>query len=163
MKRTLSAICSDIASYASDKNHEFLASLLRMAAIEAASNAPLDSLELNEVGPGNLVVGVFDWDVPNNVRHLDPTGSSLFGYSSETTITDQHLMDRIHPDDVAEWRRRVYMAVRIGGLYEYEYRIIKNDSVVWVRAKGQCILSPTGRPLRFPGAVIDVTRLKEKH
>lgn len=134
-----------------------------MASIEAASNATLESLDLPSVGPGNLVVGIFDWDVPNNIRHLDTAGAGLFGYSPESNITDQHLMDRIHPDDVAGWRHKVFTAADRGGLYENEYRVIRNDKIVWVRARGQCVLDRTGQPERFPGAVIDITRFKELH
>jgi hypothetical protein len=38
----------------------------------------------------------------------------------------------------------------------HRYRIVRNDSPIWVRAKGQCILDKSGGPERFPGVVIDI-------
>ena len=40
MKRPLGDMCADIAKYAAARNHEFLAHLLRIAAVEADANAP---------------------------------------------------------------------------------------------------------------------------
>jgi PAS domain S-box-containing protein len=163
MKRLLGDICFDIARYAADKNHTFLAHLLRIAALEASQNAALETIDASDLTPSNLVVGLWDWDVPNDVRHLDTAGANLFGYQGRATLTQTQLIERLHPDDVDEWRRKVFQATRIGGIYEHEYRIIRNDRVLWVRAKGQCTLDKSGRPERFPGAVIDITRLKQAH
>lgn len=163
MKRLLGDICSDIARYAADKNHEFLAYLLRIAAIEANQNAAFETIDAGDIGPNNLIVGLWDWDIPNNVRHLDTAGANLFGYQDRAKFSEQDLTNKIHPDDVAEWRRKVFSTVRLGGVYEHEYRIIQNDKVLWVRSKGQCTHSKSGRPERFPGAIIDVTRLKQAH
>src|SRR4029078_13327904 len=97
------------------------------------------------------------WDVPNNIRHLDETGASLFGYARRACFSEQDLVAKIHPDDVAEWRRKVLRTATNGGTYSHQYRIVRNDSPIWVRAKGQCILDKSGRPERFPGVVIDIT------
>jgi PAS domain S-box-containing protein len=160
MKLPLSDICTDIASYAAGRNREFLAHILRIAAMEAATNAPDDFFPFSGVRPEDLVVGLWDWDVPNNIRHLDDTGASLFGYSGKSEFSEQQLASRIHPDDVAEWRRKVLKTTVTGGIYAHEYRIIRNDGVVWIRAKGQCTLDKSGRPERFPGAMIDITPMR---
>ena len=72
-------------------------------------------------------------------------------------FSEQDLVAKIHPDDVAEWRRKVLRSTTTGGTYSHQYRIIRNDRPIWVRAKGQCILDKAGRPERFPGVVIDIT------
>jgi PAS domain-containing protein len=80
---------------------------------------------------------------------------------SETAqFSEQELTARIHPDDVAEWRRKVFRTATTGGTYSHQYRIIRNDNVTWVRTKGQCTLDKSGRPERFPGAIIDITATK---
>lgn len=161
MKRPLGDICSDIARYAAGRNQEFLAQLLRMAALEAAINAPEETYAFPGITAKDLVFGVGDWDVPNNIRHLDETGASLFGYSRKDGFSEQELAQKIHPDDVAEWRRKVSKAAKTGGFYTHEFRIIRNDSVVWVRTKSQCTLDRSGRPERFSGAIIDITGMKD--
>jgi PAS domain S-box-containing protein len=160
MKLPLSDICADIASYAAGRNREFLAHILRIAAMEAATSAPDESFSFSSVHPEDLVVGVWDWDVPNNIRYLDETSASLFGYPGRSEFNEQHLTQRIHPDDVAEWRRKVLKTVATGGVYKHQYRIVRNDKVLWVRAKGQCKLDKSGRPERFPGVVIDITQMR---
>ena len=93
----------------------------------------------------------------HNIRRLDETGASLFGYTRRVCFSEQDLVAKIHPDDVAEWRRKVLRTTTTGGTYSHQYRIIRNDRPIWVRAKGQCILDKAGRPERFPGVVIDIT------
>ena len=157
MKRPLGDMCADIAKYAAARNHEFLAHLLRIAAVEADANAPGETYALPAIAQKDLVIGLWDWDVPNNVRYLDETGASLFGYARRTHFSEQDLVAKIHPDDVAEWRRKVLRTATIGGTYSHTYRIVRNDSLIWVRAKGQCIMDKSGRPERFSGATIDIT------
>lgn len=161
MKRPLGDICSDIASYAAGRNREFLAQILRIAAIEAATNAPNETFGYPGIAPKELVIGLWDWDVSNNLRHLDETAASLFGYPKKPNFSKRDLTEKIHPDDVPGWRRKVLQTVTTGGIYSHEYRIIRNDNIVWIRAKGQCILDQSGRPERFPGAMIDITRMKQ--
>jgi hypothetical protein len=45
--------------------------------------------------------------------------------------------------------------------YSHQYRIVRNDSPIWVRAKGQCILDKSGRPERFPGSCESPRQMKE--
>jgi PAS domain S-box-containing protein len=157
MKQPLGGMCADIARYAASRNHEFLAHLLRIAAVEAEASAPDETYPVAAIAPKDLVIGLWDWDVPNNIRHLDETGASLFGYTKRACLSEQDLVAKIHPDDVAEWRRKVLRATITGGTYSHQYRIIRNDRPIWVRAKGLCILDKAGRPERFPGVVIDIT------
>ena len=136
MKRPLGDMCAAIARYAAARDHEFLAHLLRIAAAEADASAPGETFALPAIAPKDLVIGLWDWDVPNNIRHLDETGASVFGYPKRAQFSEQELTARIHPDDVAEWRRKVFRTATTGGTYSHQYRIIRNDNVTWVRAKG---------------------------
>jgi PAS domain S-box-containing protein len=162
MKRPLGDMCADIARYAAARDHKFLAHLLRIAAVEANVSAPDETFTLPAIAQKDLVIGLWDWDVPNNIRRLDETGASLFGYPKRAQFSEQDLTARIHPDDVAEWRRKVLRTATRGGTYTHQYRILRNDNVIWVRAKGQCTLDKSGRPERFPGAIIDITATRRE-
>jgi PAS domain S-box-containing protein len=162
MKRPLGDMCADIARYAAARDHEFLAHLLRIAAAEANASAPSETFTLPAIAQKDLVIGLWDWDVPNNIRYLDETGASLFGYPKRAQFSEQDLTARIHPDDVAEWRRKVLRTATRGGTYAHQYRILRNDNVIWVRAKGQCTLDKSGRPERFPGVIIDITAIRRE-
>ncbi|MGM4931796.1 hypothetical protein [Tardiphaga sp. 619_E2_N8_5] len=54
----------------------------------------------------------------------------------------------------------VAAAMRSGGIFECECRLIKNDRISWVLARGSCTLDGHGRPVRLPGAIIDITHDK---
>ena len=100
--------------------------------------------------------------VPREVIQVLPNGVDVDKYApgesaKRAHFNEQDLAARIHPDDVGEWRRKVLKTAATGGTYSHQYRIIRNDNVIWVRAKGQCILDKSGRPERFPGVVIDIT------
>ena len=48
-----------------------------------------------------------------------------------------------------------------GGAFEAEYRLTQADgSLRWVIARGRCEHDAAGRPLRFPGVVVDITERK---
>jgi PAS domain-containing protein len=158
MKLLLSDICADIARYAAESNREFLAYLLRIASVEAATNAPDKSFSFPGIRPEEMAVGLWDWDVPNNIRHLDDTSAGFFGYAGGSHLAERQLTERIHPDDVPEWRRKVLQTAATGGVYTHEYRIIQNDNVLWIRAKGQCTLDKSGRPERFSGVMVDISQ-----
>ena len=95
MKRPLGDMCADIARYAAARDHEFLAHLLRIAAAEADASAPGETFALPAIAPKDLVIGLWDWDVPNNIRHLDETGASMFGYPKRAQFSEQDLTARM--------------------------------------------------------------------
>ncbi len=56
----------------------------------------------------------------------------------------------------------VQQTVVTGGLFEDDYRVVQPDgSVRWITARGQVERDAEGRPVRFPGVVVDITRRKE--
>src|SRR5258705_114030 len=123
-------MCADIARYDASRNHEFLAHLLRVAAVEAEASASGETYPMPAIAPKDLVIGLWDWDVPNNIRRLDETGASLFGYTRRIYFSEQDLVAKIHPDDVAVWRRKVLRTTTTGGTYSHQYPIIRNDRPV---------------------------------
>jgi PAS domain S-box-containing protein len=68
----------------------------------------------------------------------------------------------IHPDD--RERMESFRAASLtsdSSHFEIEYRIVRPDGEVrWVMVRGQCFRDAGGRPERFAGSVIDVTKKK---
>jgi signal transduction histidine kinase/ActR/RegA family two-component response regulator len=68
----------------------------------------------------------------------------------------------IHPDDRERIRRAVETAVFNRMDYDVEYRTMAPDGRTrWIRAKGRAYYDADGKPNRFNGITIDISRTKE--
>jgi PAS domain S-box-containing protein len=106
-------------------------------------------------------VGAWDWDIPNDRMYCKPKFAALFSIDPERAAAGtslSELVDHIHPDDRGWVAEKVQEAVRTGGDYAEEYRVVQPDgSVRWIYARGQCHLDADGNPTRFPGVAFDTT------
>ncbi|MDZ5456215.1 ATP-binding protein [Azohydromonas lata] len=67
------------------------------------------------------------------------------------------MLASIHPEDLPGVRSAIDEAIAQGGPYRREYRVRGLDGVYrWVEANGRVDLAEDGRPLRFPGVLLDV-------
>jgi PAS domain-containing protein len=167
MGRPLGDVCLDIASFARERKHEFLSYILRLAAAEAyKSTADDDVFALSMVrrpAARELIAGMWDWDIRNDRNHLDADAAKFFGIdpvSAARGLPNSAYLNAVHPDDQIRLRAAVKSAMRRGGAFECEYRVIKADRIHWVLARGSCTLDRRGRPVRLPGALIDITHDK---
>lgn len=156
--KPLGDLCLEIAEFAKDRDYRTLDYLMRMAATEAYDQTPAP---LYSPPPHNgQIVGMWDWDVSNNKTYVDPPGARLFDVNPEASVTGLPLEDyikAIHPDDVASFSNAVYQAAREGGCFKSTYRVVSRGRIIWVYAKGSCFVGPGKVPVRFPGALFDIT------
>ncbi|MCX7318078.1 MAG: PAS domain-containing protein [Hyphomicrobiales bacterium] len=141
--------------------------ILRLATAEAYnSTADDDAFELPQVrkpAARELIAGIWDWDIRNDRNHLDADAANFFGVdpvSAARGLPNSAYLNAVHPDDQSRLQAAVKSAMRLGGAFECEYRVIKADRVHWVLARGNCTLDRRGRPVRLPGALIDITHDK---
>ena len=107
-------------------------------------------------------VGVFDWDLLSDRVYGDANHMSLFGLPSEPGFAPRSTFaERIHPDDRQQRAARVQHTLATGAPYECEYRIVNGSSTRWVIARGKVERDATGKPVRFPGVVLDITTRKQ--
>jgi PAS domain-containing protein len=154
MADTLTELFAEIAARATLFDEPILAQLCRMAAIEADQKP----ITLQSVTP--TLVGIWDWDVANDLNHLDPNCAELFGMDpaeAKKGLPRSKYLGAVHPDDLPRINRSLSSILAKGGVYEVEYRIIQNDRLKKVHARGFCTLDSSGRPERLPGAIMDVT------
>ena len=169
MGRPLGDVCLDIASYARERKHEFLSYILRLAAAEAYKSADDESFDLalpQKYAPAQMIVGIWDWDISDDRTYGDVGCAELFGidpHRAARGLSVNTYIDAIHPDDIARVKREVSKVMLHGGIYQVENRLIKNDRLHWVLARGHCTMDRHGRPVRLPGALIDITRDKAMH
>jgi PAS domain-containing protein len=154
MARDLSELFTEIAEQASEFDEPILTHLCRMAALEASKTV----VPLQHHQP--KVIGIWDWDVPNDCNHMDPKCAAAFGATPEqgrTGMPNDVFLKAIHPQDLAMSRQVLGASLRVGGVYESEYRIITEGRERWIFAKGFCTLDKSMRPERFPGVILEAT------
>jgi len=111
------------------------------------------------------MVGTFDWHIQTDTFYSDPRFAAMYSVDPSKARIGAPIADYfagIHPDD----RERIGVAVNhtiaTGEKYTQEYRLLHKDGTVrWIEARGECLYDENGKPLRFPGAVVDITDRKE--
>ncbi|MBX3452165.1 MAG: PAS domain S-box protein [Planctomycetaceae bacterium] len=108
-------------------------------------------------------IGTWSWDIPRDQFHGDASLAGIFGVPFQAVAGGPlaGLMGAIHPDDRERVGELVRAAVTAGGRYEADYRVAGNGSWRWVNSRGRAEFDADGRPIRFPGVVIDITERKQ--
>ncbi len=107
------------------------------------------------------LVGTWDWDIPGDSFYVDPRFARLFGVDpalADKGVPIETYLRGIHPDDLERVSMAINEAVETASPYAEEYRTIDVDGAVhWIFARGRCFHDAEGKPLRFPGAIVDRT------
>jgi two-component system cell cycle sensor histidine kinase/response regulator CckA len=105
--------------------------------------------------------GIWDVDFATGEVYFSPRWKSMLGYEDEEISNDlEEWKKRLHPDDLQKVieARTEYLAGRIPA-YEVEYRLRHKDgSYCWVLSRGACVRDSQGKPYRFSGSHIDITK-----
>lgn len=107
-------------------------------------------------------LGVWDWDLRNDVLAWDDRMYELYGTAKgnfagayEAWLAGLHPDDRERCDEVSKLARRGECA------YDTEFRVIWPDgSVHHLKAFGQVVRDAKGRPFRMTGVNFDISELK---
>lgn len=93
-------------------------------------------------------MGIFDWDVVQNVIVWSQEHAQLFGMSLEDFDGRyETFAQRVHPGDLARIEQAVATARVNQSLYQEEYRIVWPDgSTHWVAGQGQFFYDTEGNP-----------------
>ena len=112
-------------------------------------------------------LGTFDLDVPTGKLIWDRRCKELFGAEDQHEVDyDNTFAKHLHEDD----RDRVLKVINDllynkfnNGDYDIEYRTVSPAGKVrWVRAMGKVFFDEYEKPLRFIGAVLDISEKKKE-
>jgi len=159
--RAMSEICRKLAETAAHDHYDVLAQLLRMASLEAAETGARYAGPASDIR--EQLVGTWDWDILNDRVYADGKAAGLFGIAEEEAALGtpiERWIAAIHPEDAAPLSAEIDRVMASGEVFAMEYRIIANNQVHWVYARGRCTFDGHGRPVRFPGAIVDITHEK---
>lgn len=109
--------------------------------------------------------GLWDWELASNAAFFSPRWRAMMDLSpGDEASTIDLWLDRIHPDDLPELKRR--MDAHIAGrteFFEAEYRISGAEADAeerWMLARGACVRDAAGAVERVAGSQTDITLRK---
>lgn len=106
-------------------------------------------------------IGAWDWDVPADRIVADERFARMYGVDPALAAQGTQLsafLRTVHPDDAPRVETEIAEAMRVGGAYLSEYRVLHEDSGErWIQARGHVYLNDEGAPVRFAGVASDVT------
>ena len=116
-----------------------------------------------ELATRSAQMGIWDWDIQNNVVVWDERMYELYGHRQdefvgayETWLKGVHPDDRAASDLVSERARRGEIE------YDTEFRVVlPNGSVRWLKANGHVYRDEHGVPIRMVGVNYDITERKQ--
>jgi serine phosphatase RsbU (regulator of sigma subunit)/PAS domain-containing protein len=132
-----------------------------MAELElSALSAEFDATRMRwEVAIAAADIGSFELDLLTGTLALDDRMASLYGYrDGAVTLERTEVLDRVHPADRRASEVAFTEAVRAGGDYRTEYRVVLPDGTLrWVSVRARVRTDPEGGPIRLIGAAYDIT------
>ncbi|MFC4161357.1 PAS domain S-box protein [Chitinimonas lacunae] len=140
--------------------------LAREQALREAEQARKQAAERIELALNTgAVLGTWVWEVPHDRFISDERFARTFSLDAAALargLPIGEVRQAIHPEDRLRVDRLVTEALRRGGSYRAEYRVRQEDGAwLWIEANGHVELDEQGRPLRFPGVLIDIHERKQ--
>jgi PAS domain S-box-containing protein len=100
--------------------------------------------------------------MPNDEQtpvYIGPQIESIIGVSQEQYLADPHTWGNlVHPDDRQRTTTAYAEAVRLGGTYSDEYRLVRPDGrTVWLHDEAAVLHDANGDPSLVHGVMFDIT------
>lgn len=108
----------------------------------------------------SLQLGIWDWDLQQDVLSWDPTMHLLFGTSPEAfSGSYQDFYDCIHPEDLPEMEAILRNCIQNKESFNHTFKIIRpsDKAVRWIRARSTILNNADGVATRMLGINFDVT------
>ena len=107
-------------------------------------------------------VGSWDWNLATNIVTRSEEYRRLMRLDGEDAVSlGAPSFDLIHPEDRDRARQAVERALRDRTPWTVEYRLLFEDGVRVIQARGDVVLDANGAPVRLIGTVQDVTDKRE--
>ncbi len=106
-------------------------------------------------------LGMWYWDLENDVLSWDKQCKALFGLSPETQVTYAVFSKALYPEDRERTHQAVSQSIHDRIRYNTEYRTLWPDGTIrWITSLGRCTYDDAGRAIRMMGVALDITERK---
>lgn len=149
-----------------DDNGQFLYNVATLEDISRRKFAETEIKHLNErISTATRVsqVGIWDWDIKNDILEWDDQMYKLYGIKKEVlSKAYEAWLQGVHPDDREYSDLVTQQAIRNEKAYNTEFRVVWPDkSVHWIKASGQVFFDENHAPVRMVGVNFDITERKQ--
>ncbi|WP_262271874.1 PAS domain S-box protein [Microvirga yunnanensis] len=106
-------------------------------------------------------LGIWDLNAVTGERQWSVEARNLFGFASDARITQDSILERVHPADRDQLTSSVYSDQPSDRLnFANTFRIFRADTGEerWITSTGHTVLDRNGRPVRKVGIAQDVTQ-----
>ena len=123
-----------------------------------------ESQERLTLATASAKMGIWDWDIPNNLLTWDDMMYGLYGVTSqEFSGAYDAWTQGVHPDDREQAEREIRMALDGKKVFNTEFRVIwKDQSIHVIAARGTVQRDQQGNPIRMTGVNWDITTRKNQ-
>lgn len=104
-------------------------------------------------------VALWAWNVETDDISLDVRACEMWGVPTDCPVTFEDLSAHIHPEDMDRVRAAFSATREVEGLYEIDFRILHDDDVRWISARGRGGDDGVAGSVTF-GVFLDVTERK---
>ena len=140
--------------------HE-VAALIDITERKKADEALRESEEWLKLTQAAGGVGVYDWDIENNTARCSDQCFRLFGVTPSTGVSLEEFLEQVHEEDVERVQEAVEYTLERDAPFASDYRVRWPDgSIHWMSDRAEVLKNDEGRPVRFLGAITDVTERK---
>ena len=101
------------------------------------SGEPIWNAERLRTAAAAAGVALWSWNVDTDEIALDERAHRLWGVPRGKAATFEDLSAKIHPEDLDKVRAELAATRGTPGAYEIDFRIIRDDSIAWVSARGK--------------------------
>ncbi|HEX8182170.1 MAG TPA: ATP-binding protein [Candidatus Saccharimonadales bacterium] len=119
--------------------------------------------QLNEALSTGMI-GTWTWDFDTDKIICDQNTAAMFGVPVDEAANGLPLdafTAAMHPDDRPKVRKAIAKAIKSGDVFHSEYRTISRDGAHrWLIARGSVEKDRTGKAVKFPGFLVDITERK---
>jgi len=107
--------------------------------------------------------GIWDWDLRSNTVYYSPRFAELLGLGDdELDATMEAWENRLHESDRETTRSALRDHLEHGTPYRAQFRLeTKLGGYRWFLARGECLRSAAGEPIRMAGSITDITQYRE--
>jgi len=124
--------------------------LIALRESEHKLNIAIDATEL----------GIFDIHLQQEEINYSPRYLEIYGFAPTDKPSRKDVIAKIHPDDLEGRGYAMEQAIKTG-ILDHETRVIHTDnSIRWVRVRGQLVYDNHKQPERILGTVRDITKEK---
>jgi PAS domain S-box-containing protein len=109
-------------------------------------------------------LGSWELDVVSGAFECSETFKEQLGLLPHHPVTQQDLVEHIHPDDLEPVKKELRRSVEDGGDFDIEARNVWADGQVrWILARGRAAPGSGGARTRLVGISLDITEGKRAH